>query len=228
MYSFKEYVELRDLVLGEYGSESMEWSEVVEKVINDMKDMPSKPNVKFFSGYLAKFPQVKEYMRKLADKVVRMQPYTNQIEKLNIDPKLQHQFAVQVIETMFKQKAVSDSFVKYVRNVLANEPTLLQKLGATAKNLAIQTGKGAVALGKTAVQTGKEIGQGLATGISTAGDNISAGVDLTKAAANASMDLMNQLGVKIDDTIAQMDTAANKWGRQMARQNPKTLGWMAK
>lgn len=231
MYTFKEYVAIRDLVLAEYGSESMEWSDVVEKVISDMQNMPSKPNVKFFSGYLAKFPQVKEYMRKLADKVVRMQPFTNQIEKLNVDPKLQHQFAVQVVETMFKQKAVTDSFTKYVRNVLANEPTLLQKLGAGAKNLAAQAGQGAVALGKgamavgkTAVQTGKEIGQGLATGISTAGDHISTGVELTKAAGNAYLNLIDEIG----DKLSSMDTAATKWGQQMAKQNPKTLGWMAK
>lgn len=224
MYTFKEYVDLRDLLLGEYGSESMEWSDVVEKVINDMKGMSNKPNVKFFSGYLEKLPQVKEYMRRLADKIVRKEPYTNQIEKLNVDPKLQHQFAVEVVEEMFKQKAINDSFTKYVRNVLANEPTLLQKLGTSAMNLAAQTGKSALAFGKGAVQTGKEIGQGLATGISTAGDHISTGVDLTKAAGNAYLNLIDEIG----DKFTKMDVAATKWGEDMAKKNPKYLGWMAK
>lgn len=224
MYTFKEYVDLRDLLLGEYGSESMEWSDVVEKVINDMKGMSNKPNVKFFSGYLEKLPQVKEYMRRLADKIVRKEPYTNQIEKLNVDPKLQHQFAVEVVEEMFKQKAINDSFTKYVRNVLANEPNLLQKLGTSAMNLAAQTGKSALAFGKGAVQTGKEIGQGLATGISTAGDHISTGVDLTKAAGNAYLNLIDEIG----DKFTKMDVAATKWGEDMAKKNPKYLGWMAK
>ena len=216
MKTFKEYVQLR-----EYGSDSMEWSDVVEKVINDMKHMPTKPNVRFFSGYLEKYPQVKDSMRKIADEIVRQEPYTNQIEKLNFDPKLQYQFSLDVIKKMFAKKTMEDSFVKYGKEVLANEPTVLQKIGATAKNAAMQTGKGAVALGKGAIQTGKEIGQGLATGISKAGDHISTGVDMTKAAGNAYLGLFDELSTE----LAKMDAKLTQWGNKMAKENPH-LKWM--
>lgn len=231
MKSFKEYVEMRDKSLMEYGSESMEWSDVVIKIINDMINMPTKPNVKYFNGFLAKYPSVKTYMTKIADSVVRKEPFASQVEELNTNTKMQIQFTKQVVEDTFKNNKIADGFDKYVNNEIANQPTTMQKMMGTAKDIGAGAlaatkafGRGAVQAGKLAAQTGKEIGHGLAQGISTAGDHISTGVEGVKAAGNAYLNLIDE----ISDKVAQSDVALTKWGKKMASQNPKYLGWMAK
>ena len=231
MISFKEYVEIRDKSLMEYGYESMEWSDVVVKILNDMKNMPTKPNVKYFDGFLAKYPDAKTYLTKMADVVVQEEPFASQVEKLNTDPKLQVQFTKQVVKDMFQNKQIARVFPQYVREEIANQPTAMQKMMGTAKNIGVGAiaatqalGRGAIQAGKVTAQTGKEIGKGLAQGVSTAGDHISAGVEGVKAAGNAYLNLIDELS----DKASELDVAATKWGKKMAAQNPKYLGWMAK